>query len=383
MPADAGTCVAPRTKSLRCALHLHVLSLHRWTGVSIGLILAFIAATGIFLAYRSRMEPAVYRNLLMAPACDARVPLDVLVSRARAAHPSGKLDYVRIKGADAGSADMPSTQIRLAGPGFQDDVFFAPCDGALLGQRARYGGFFGTVTAWHKLKFIEKGHLIAGSVALAFLLLLGAAGIYLWWPKCLKAVKPSLRANPRLRGRERTINLHKVVGVYASLVLVPTALTGLPQAFDWCKDGIYWITGSPRLPAPESVPIQGRKPLEMEAYWRKLQSLVPDPAEALIHWPDKPRDPVEIFAIERSAPHSNARTVLFLDAYTGDVLRFTPYRQSSLGHKAYFWTLSWHTGMVGGLAGPFILVTGSLALLFLAWSGLSSFVRRSLRARRT
>jgi vanillate O-demethylase ferredoxin subunit len=76
--------------------------------------------------------------------------------------------------------------------------------------------------------------------------------------------------------------------------------------------------------------------------------------------------------------------MLYLDAYTGDVLRFAPYAQSSLGHKAYFWTLSWHTGLVGGLFGPALQVSGALALLFLAWSGVSSFVRRSLRkARRT
>ncbi len=120
----------------------------------------------------------------------------------------------------------------------------------------------------------------------------------------------------------------------------------------------------------------------METYWQKVQSLVPDPAEALIHFPVRPRDPVEIFAIERGAPHANARTMLFLDAYSGEVLRFTPYAQSSLGHRAYFWTLSWHTGMVGGFAGPLVLISGALALIVLAYSGVTSFLRRALRPAR-
>ena len=226
---------------------------------------------------------------------------------------------------------------------------------------------------------MKNGNLIGGSAALLLVLLLAGGGIFLWWPRKLKCLIASLKPNPRLRGRERKMNLHKVVGVYASLILVPTALTGLPQAFDWYQDGIYWITASPRPPKPESTPVPGKAPLSVEAYRQKLLSLVPDPAEALIHVPAKPRDPVEIYAIERGAPHANARTTLFLDAYTGEVLRFTPYAQSSLGHKAYFWTLSWHTGMVGGVVGPFILLSGALALLFLAWSGLSSFVRRALR----
>jgi len=198
----------------------------------------------------------------------------------------------------------------------------------------------------------------------------------------LKCLKPALKPNPGLRGRDRIINLHKVVGVYASLILVPTALTGLPQAFDWVQDGIYWITGSPKSPKPHSSPSPGKTALGMEAYWQTLQGLVPDPAEALIHFPVRPRDPVEIFAIERGAPHANARTLLFLDAYSGRVLRFIPYEQSSPGHRAYFWTLSWHTGMVAGVAGPAILVSGALALMFLAWSGVTSFLRRTFRGAR-
>ena len=381
-PPPAAATIPVRTKCMRAVMHRLVLSWHRWTGLSIGLVLVFMAATGILLSYRSRMEPAVYRGLLTAPACDARVPLDALVSNARAAHREGEFDYIRIKGAPAGSARLPATQVRLRGPGFQDDVYFDPCTGAVLGQRGRYGGFFGTMEAFHKFKFVKNGNVISGTAALLLVFMLAGAGIYLWWPRRLKSLKPALKPNPRLRGRERTINLHKVLGVYASLILVPTALTGLPQAFDWFQDGIYWITASPKPTKPESTPLPGKTKLEMETYWQKVQSLVPDPVEALIHFPAKARDPVEIFAIERGAPHANARTMLFLDAYDGGVLRFTPYARSSLGHQAYFWTLSWHTGMVGGVVGPAILVSGALALLFLAYTGVSSFLRRALRVAR-
>lgn len=380
-PANTHAAIPPAsTKSMRAVMHRLVLGWHRWTGVTIGLVLVFMAATGILLSYRSRMEPAVYRDLLTAPACDARVPLDALASRARAAHPKGEFDYVRIKGAAAGSARIPATQVRLRGADFQDDVFFDPCTGAILGQRGRYGGFFGAMESWHKFKFIKNGYVISGTAALLLVFMLGGAGIYLWWPRRLKCLKLALKPNPRLRGRERTLNLHKVLGVYASLILVPTALTGVPQAFDWFQNGIYWITASPKPAKPHSTPLPGGTPLSMETCWEKLQSLVPDPAEALIHFPARPRDPVEIFAIERGAPHPNARIMLFLDAYSGDVLRFTPYAQSSLGHKAYFWTLSWHTGLVGGFAGPLVLISGALALIFLAWSGLSGFLRRALQA---
>src|SRR5437763_853034 len=151
-----------------------------------GVVLVFMAATGIFISYRSRLEPAMYRGLLSAPACGTSVPLDSLASSARAAHPEGAFDYIRIKGAVPGSARIPATQVRLRGPGFQDDVFFDPCTGAVLGQRGRYGGFFGTMEAFHKFKFIKNGSVISGTAALLLVLMLASAGIYLWWPRRLK-----------------------------------------------------------------------------------------------------------------------------------------------------------------------------------------------------
>lgn len=376
----SAVAIAPRPRSLRAALHRTMLASHRWTGLSIGLVLVFMAATGICVAYRSAMEPVVYKKLLTAPACRTNVSLDTLAARAAQVHPKGELDYIRIKG--AGPAGGRTTQVRLAGPGMQDDVFFDPCSGTVVGQRGRYGGFFGTFEKLHRFRFMKNGNLIGGTAALLFVVLLAGAGIWLWAPRCAKALKCALKPNPRLRGRERTLNRHKVVGVYAAIILVPTALTGLPQAFDWYKDAIYRMTSSAKVKGPESTPVAGTAPLGMEAYWRKLQALVADPAEALIHRPSAPRDPVEIYAIERGAPHANARTLLFLDAYSGEVLRFVPYAQSSLGHRIYFWTLSWHTGMVGGLAGPLVLVTGALALIYLAWTGITSMVRRSLAPRR-
>src|SRR5439155_397538 len=175
----------------------------------------------------------VYRDLLTAPACANRIPLDTLAANAHAAHPKGTLDYARIKAAQDGR--VPATQVRVSGRGFQDDVFLDPCTGKVLGQRGRYGGF---------------------------------------------------------------------------------------------------VSGAPRK--------------SLETYWQHVQSLVPNPAETLIHFPSKPREPAEIFIIGPDAPHANARTMLFLDACSDEVLSFTPYAQNSLGMKVYFLTLSMHTGQIGG-----------------------------------
>jgi len=95
-----------------------VLQAHRWTGLTVGLVLVFMAITGSLIAYRPHLEPIVNSELLTVPACADRVPLDTLAANARAAHPAGELDYIRITGSEAGAARIPSTQIRVSDPEF-------------------------------------------------------------------------------------------------------------------------------------------------------------------------------------------------------------------------------------------------------------------------
>src|SRR5207244_3668254 len=63
-----------------------VLQFHRWTGLTVGIVLVFMALTGALIAYRPHLEPVVNRDLLTVAACSQHVPLDTLASNARAAH---------------------------------------------------------------------------------------------------------------------------------------------------------------------------------------------------------------------------------------------------------------------------------------------------------
>ena len=239
---------------------------------------------------------------------------------------------------------------------------------------------FGMLEFVHRFKFVDGGDLIAGVGALIFVFVIAIGGAAVWWPSSWRALKASLKLNLRLRGRLRDVHLHRVTGAYAGIVILASALTGLPQAFDWYKDALYIIAGSP-LPDRhfESKPDAGAVRLPMEAIWRHAQALVPSPAEALLHYPRKPDEAVEIYLIEKDAPHANARTYLFLDAYSNAVVSFTPYAESSLGHRLYFWTLSWHTGQAG-LLGQVVLLFGALAVPVLAYTGIASYLARRRRA---
>ncbi len=356
-------------------LRRRILSVHRWAGLVVGLVIAWMAITGSLMVFRAQLEPASEHRIRTFAPCATRLPLDDLAASARAAHPGPRLDYIRVLGGEAAPV-----LIRYAD---QNTAYLDPCTGAVLGIQNRYGGPFGMIEWLHRFMFLGSAHgTVTGIAVMSFALLIIVGGLIVWWPSTLKALKAAIKLNPRLNGRARTLNRHKTIGLYASLIVLTSALTGLPQAFNWYKNGIYWLTGSPLPGAAEikSDPPGGVARLPMETFWRHAQSLVPHPSEALLHYPAKARDPVEIFMIAADAPHANARTYLYLDAYTDRVLSYTPYADSSLGHKLYFWTLSIHTGLAGGIVGQLLLLAGALSVPYLAWTGIGSYLRRKFPA---
>ena len=328
------------------------------------------------------------RDLLTVPACTARVSMDAIAS-ARASGASGR--RARLHSYHDARARI-GAHSRRAGPRcsepgeYQHDVFVNPCTGEVLGQRDRYGGWLATIEQLHRFRFMEGGSLITGTNALLFAIVLLGGGLYMWWPRRLRGLRAAATLDPRLSGRHRTINRHKVIGLYVGLVVLSSALTGLPLAFDWYRDGVYALVGSKPEKSPHVAPAADAKPLPMETYWRHVQALVPNPGETLIHFPleRKPKEALDIFTVTRDAPHAFARTMIYIDPYTDKLVKFIPYEKSSAGQKLYFWMLSWHMGAIGGktasLVFPVVLMFGALGVPFLAYTGASSYIRRKFRS---
>ena len=363
------------------AINKGIRVVHRWVGLTVGLVIVMMALTGSVNLFRPSLEPVVNRELLTVEACSERVPLDVLSANARSVHPAAELDYIRLIAGEDGAERMPATRIRFTD---QEFVYLNPCTGAVLGQRERYGGVLGTIEQLHILRFREdrERSIITSVCAIIFAVILIGGGIYMWWPRGGRSVKSALKFDGRLTGPARSLNRHKTIGVYASLILLALVATALPLSFDWYRNGLYTLTGSalPAKPPKSVMPTAGTPQISMEAFWQRAQKLMPQPADVLLHFPaKKPETALDGYMVARNAPHANARAMLYLDAYTGETLRFVPYEASSLGHKLYFWTISFHTGTVGGIPGKIILLAGVLSVPLMAYFGFSSYLRRRFR----
>jgi ferredoxin-NADP reductase len=358
------------------AIRSAVLAVHRWTGLTVGLAFMMLAVTAAILVFRPQLEPVVSPRLFDVGQCAAKAPLDTLIANAVLAHPGGKLDDIRIR-----AAGLEPTQVRFLD---RTLVYADPCSGKVLGEQNKYGGLFGFPEQLHRFKFMdaEAGALIDGTITLVAALVLVIGGVVVWWPATRMAFKGAFKFRPHLKGVAFTLNLHNTVGIYTSVVLLITAVTALPISFSWLREGLYSMTSSQRISKPVSTPAKDARPMPMEAMWQRTQALLPGSQEAVLRFPRKPADPIEIFSVAADAPHPNARSYLYLDAYTGNVLKFIPYAQSPAGLKIYFWLVSLHTGAVGGVAVQLLFLLGMLGVPVMAYTGFSSYLRRRFQTRK-
>lgn len=381
---------------------------HRWLGLTAGLLLVVMAVTGAGMAFRSQLEPLANRQLLRASSCaapqSAPLPPSLLAASARSSLggiAAGALSAIRLY------AD-PSVPARVR---FGDArwVYIDPCSGRVLGVQHMYGGAFGTLAWVHIAGYAPGGNVVAGLTALA-VIVLGIAGIVLWWPQARRG-----NASPRARRAQAAValapaarrrHLHRSVAPWTGPVLLLLALTGLPQAFPFIASLLDPATTSRATPltsttqeftptiapalatrvapgatlmaaqrtapeatlraAPETVQVMALDlawQAARAAPWRQMQWRMPRAAgEAVV---------LELTAA--GAPHAYAAGIVHYDAATGRQIRRADYAQSGIGRKIYLWGLALHYGAVDQVAWQLVLFLAAISVPVLAWTGIAAW----------
>jgi vanillate O-demethylase ferredoxin subunit len=328
-----------------------LLNCHRWTGLTLGLVVLYMALTGAGLAFRTQLEPLVDSTLLAAPFCTPQ-PLDGLTAAAREAHPDAKLESLRFNPKGGQTVAVH----------FADGVtvYIDPCTGAARGQRGNFEGVFGSLEKLHRMLFWEEHDLALTIVVGGFLTLMVIAGFLVWWPRR----RMGLKINPHLQGQALLANIHRTVGFYGGLILLVTASTGLMMITDVGK-------GPSRKVAVSEGEAAGP-----ELLWTKASVKLSDPIDVLMRLPRRKTDPVRMQVVEEGAPHSRARDELALDPVSGEILSYVPYAETSPGGKFANWLVSIHSGQVGGVFGASVMFLGAASVPILAYCGILLYWQR-------
>lgn len=238
-----------------------LLRIHRWAGLSIGLLAAVVVATGTIAVIGPDLERWIGQR---EEAQSGRGPLTIGMAAVHTTYPQAELDRIITANApgrgDAIRVKLPQPSGAISATDMKDNeaydshrfvVFTDPVDGRILGDTRdsttlAVMDFFVTFHAELFLPGLLKD-LVLGSTALA-LLIFAVTGFVLWWPGWRK-----LRSGFRLRLTKtpflRHFDLHRVAAITTVPILLVTAVTGLFFTWNWTRSLTYYgLGGGDSLP---------------------------------------------------------------------------------------------------------------------------------------
>lgn len=393
--------------------------MHLVSGLVAGIIIGIMSLTGAVLAFEPQLTDWADREAqhVQRPSPEAaRLPVDELLARVRAARPGVAVSGVTVYA-------EPESAV-LVGTGRNSGVYVNPYTGEVQDQGGKgLRAFMHTMEEWHRWLGTSEDHRGVGravtGICNAAFLFLAISGLYLWWPRkwTWKTVRPVLWFKGGLKGKARDFNWHNAAGFWAMPVLIVLTVSGVVMSYKAASDLIFTLTGNeppaqsgPFAQAPVKVPepAPGATPLGMDALFAAAQKQAPAWESISLRMGGPPRGgaPREGAPREGAPRDAGARgpqqpgaltfsvkeqggwplfasTQLSLSPFTGEVLRREAFADYNSGRQIRTWLRFLHTGQALGWAGQLVAGIASLAGAFLMWTGFTLSWRRFFRRRST
>ena len=219
--------------------------IHLWLSVPFGLIITVICFSGAALVFEDEVMELCRRDLYyVEKVSGAPLPVEYLIEKVAGTLP----DSVAVTGVSISSDAERAYQVNLSKPR-RASVYVDQYTGEVKGRHER-APFFLTMFKLHRWLLdgmkpdggIFWGKMIVGVSTLMFVFVL-ISGIVIWWPRTKKALKNSLKIAVGKGRRRFWYDLHVAGGMYALVLLLAMALTGLTWSFSWYRTGFYKVFG--------------------------------------------------------------------------------------------------------------------------------------------
>lgn len=344
-----------------------LLAIHLYVGLAAALVLLVASATGAVLAFEPDwdrwLHPALWRAGVGAPMHE-----DALVALVRRA--TG--DTAAVRAIDFGGPGR-AQKFTLAD---DRELFVDPATGAVLGARdarTRLAAFLFGVRRLHVQLFANQAGEWVVDIATAAILLLVPTGVLLWWR--------TKRAKVRWSGSwwRLTYDLHAVFGIFGSAFVLVLAVTGFFMAFE---PALHVVTGTkpePALNPPHSVvPANaGAAPrASLDSLLVAADRALPGERTRQLIFRESPRSAVSAIKAGRGGVGSS---VVYLDAYTGAVLRADDFVNASGAERAHALNQQLHFGTIFGFPQRALTSLASAVTALLTLTGVLFWGRRLVR----
>lgn len=334
------------------------LWLHRWLGLTAGLLLVPIGLSGSLLVFRPELERVLTPELHVVTVGEQQASADVLLAAAQAARPGDPVLRVTFPNRPDGTV--------MAALGSGDAAFLDPYTGAVLGIRGPREGLMPWLFDFHHFLLSGQTGLVITGILGLVLLALGISGMVVWW-RGWRRLKRGLTV-ARGPWRRTNYDLHNAAGAWTLPLLMLAALTGSALVFHEAAAKVaYVMTGSaPPPPGPTVAPPADDLPQPLAAQIAAAQAVFPDAHVHRFDLPFASEVPLRVRLRQVGELHPNGMTVVHVDPFTATVLHTDDALQASAAAKLLNLRYPLHIGRYGGLFMRIVMVIVGLvpALLF-------------------
>ena len=367
-----------------------LFQLHWFFGISAGLVLALMGATGALYAFEGEIMTALNPEVLRVEVRESGIlaPAELVSKIEAAAGQTVSGLWVDTQADSAARVFFTPKPGERRGP----MRFFDPYSGELLAEPSGKA-FFDLMLQLHRfLAMGETGKQItaASTLALVFFCL---SGLYLRWPRQALNWRAWLTLDWAKKGRAFNWDLHAVAGTWCLAFYLCASLTGLYWSYGWYRDGMTQLLGDApsgqqggkpgeRRGRPGDAP-QGPPPsVDYHALWSSLQSAA---GPQLVAWnlrlPPVAGQPATVFYLLKDAEHPRALNQLTLDPLSGQVQRHERYADKPFGAQLLASVYALHVGEYFGLVGRILMALASLSMPLFAITGWLLYLDRRRKKR--
>ena len=379
---------------------------HLVTGLTVGLVVLMMSATGVVLTYEMQLNQWARRHLRAQPA-EGAVPqtLPQIVAEARAQRQDFSFSSVKVV--------SDPLEPMLLGRGRREQFYVDRYSGEDLGDgKTLMRTGLNVVMYVHRWFALPEDHrrlgkAITGASSLAFLFLL-LSGFYLWFPRSLSAIRRVVWFRRGLGTKARHFNWHNVIGFWSA---IPLAIIVVGALFiSWpggvvrrlLGDGSTQQSSSEQRELPNLAQISQAEPkilrvaaftpvtAESDVVKRTpesdavfVQDVLARASSEYPSWtiltaqlPDEPGEPARVTVDLGNGRQYHKRETLSFDMTSGDLVARDTFADMAPAIQWRRWARFAHTGEHYGVIGQTIAGIASFGAIFLVYTSLSLSYRR-------
>jgi uncharacterized iron-regulated membrane protein len=366
------------------------LKVHFYIGLFAGAVFVLSGLAGSLSVFWPEIDAVLNPTLKKVPGYSSLAAyrsLDEIAAAAKAVIPKQGKPYAFVFPSKSDEAFLITYSL-LAKTSEQSEwhqVFVNPYTAKVTGQRLMFdtsdpwrGNVMNFFVRFHySLALGEAGKTFVGSVSL-FLLFLVLTGLIVWWPSPGKFWQAlTIKRNASI---ERfNFDLHKCVGFYFSIALLVVIFSGIYLVFAPYVTGLVKLCSPLKPETGQLISELSDKqlPINLDQVAAITNQYFPDGEYKMIIFP---QDQQGIYRVVKRAPQeinlTRPRRTLWLDQYSGKVLRKNDLNAESAGDVLLQWLYPLHNGEAFGLIGRIIIFITGLAPLLLYVTGVIRWLQK-------